>query len=125
MQRPGCNAPLEQARKASRSGSISASGQPEMPSLMVLDICGIIEVTGTASRSDRAPLYARDRTDIDISHAHLAGNAQYGVLFRSVNNLHSDEITLQMNVDISGLGKGTLGQVARLGAFVRGGTLCL
>ncbi len=85
-------------------GAIDASAQLKMPSDMVLNICGTIDVTGTASGSDRSPLYARDRQNIDIPHAHLTGNAQYGIFMRDVSNVHLGEIILEMNVDNSGLG---------------------
>jgi len=73
-------------------GTISASAQVGMPSHMVLNLCGTIEVTGTPSGSDRSPLYARGRTHIDIPHATLTGTAQYGMFFRDVSNLHLGEI---------------------------------
>jgi hypothetical protein len=85
-------------------GTIDASVQLKMPSYMVLNLCGTIDVTGSASGSDRSPLYARDRTDIDIPHARVTGNAQYAMFLRSVSNLRLGQIVLEMNVDNSGLG---------------------
>lgn len=73
-------------------GSVDANAQLKMPSYMVLNICGTIDVTGSASSSDRSPLYARDRSDIDIPHVTITGNAQYGMFFRDVSNLHIGEV---------------------------------
>jgi hypothetical protein len=86
------------------SGSISASSQPKLPSFVVLNLCGTIDVTGSASGSDRAPIYGRDRSDIDIPHATITGNAQYAMFFRNVNNLRLGRIELHMNIEDSGLG---------------------
>lgn len=73
-------------------GTISASAQITMPGYMVLNICGTIDVAGTPSGSDRSPLHARNRTHIDIPHATITGNAQYGMFFRDVSNLHLGDI---------------------------------
>lgn len=85
-------------------GTVDASAQLKMPSYMVLNLCGTLEVTGTASGSDRSPLYARDRTDIDIPHARITGRPQYGMFFRNVPNLHLGEIVLDFDKANSGLG---------------------
>jgi hypothetical protein len=76
------------------SGSIDASAQFRVPSYIVLNICGTIDVTGTPSGSDRSPLYARDRTDIDIPHVTMTGNPQYGIFFRSVSNIHLGQVSM-------------------------------
>lgn len=73
-------------------GTIAASAQVGMPSNLVLNLCGTIDVTGEPSGSDRSPLYARGRTHIDIPHATITGTAQYGMFFRDVSNLHLGEI---------------------------------
>jgi len=73
-------------------GTVSASAQLKMPSNLVLNVCGTIDVTGTASGSDRSPFHAQGRTNIDIPHASLTGSAQYGMFFRDVSNLHLGEI---------------------------------
>ena len=73
-------------------GTIDASSQLKMPSYMLLNICGTVDVTGSATGSDRSPFYARDRTDIQIPHLTLTGNAQYGMFFRDVSNLHLGDI---------------------------------
>ena len=73
-------------------GTVDASAQLRMPSYMLLNVCGTVDVTGTASGSDRSPFYARDRTDIQIPNLTLTGNAQYGMFFRDVSNLHLGDI---------------------------------
>lgn len=73
-------------------GSIDASAQLKMPSNMLLNMCGTVDVTGTASGSDKSPFYARDRSYIDIPHITITGNAQYGMFFRDVSNLHLGDI---------------------------------
>ena len=85
-------------------GSIDANAQLKLPSNIVLNICGTIDVTGTATQSDRSPIYARDRTNIDIPHARITGNPQYGMFFRDVSNLHLGRIELSLNLDNSGIG---------------------
>jgi hypothetical protein len=85
-------------------GSIDANAQLKLPSNIILNICGTIEVTGTATQSDRSPLYARDRTNIDIPHARITGNPQYGMFFRDVSNVHLGRIELVFNGDNSGIG---------------------
>jgi hypothetical protein len=73
-------------------GTVDASAQLKMPSYILLNVCGTVDVTGTPAGSDRSPFYARDRTDIQIAHLSITGNAQYGMFFRDVSNLHLGEI---------------------------------
>jgi len=73
-------------------GTIAATSQVGMPSNAVLNFCGNVEVTGTPSGSDRSPFYGRDDEYIDIPHLSLTGNAQYGMFFRDVSNLHLGDI---------------------------------
>jgi hypothetical protein len=80
------------------SGDISASSQVRIPSYTIVNVCGTINVTGSASGSDRSPMYARGATDIEIPHLTLTGNAQYGMFFRDVSNLHLG------NIHINGTG---------------------
>jgi hypothetical protein len=94
----------KQAMLVEGDGTISADAQLKMPSNIVLNICGTIEVTGSATQSDRSPLYARDRTNIDIPHARIIGNPQYGMFFRNVSNIHLGQIELVFNKANSGIG---------------------
>ncbi len=85
-------------------GTIDANAQLRIPGFITLNICGTIEVTGTASQSDRSPLYARGTTDIDIPNARITGNPQYGMFFRQVSNIHLGNIELATNKASSGIG---------------------
>jgi hypothetical protein len=98
------NRTTKEAMLVQGDGTIDASAQLKLPSYIVLNLCGNIEVTGTASGSDRSPLYARDRTDIDIPHASITGNPQYGMFFRSVSNIRLGQINLKFNKASSGIG---------------------
>lgn len=82
------------------SGSISANTRVSVASYTVLNVCGTIDVTGTGS-GDRAPIYARGRTDIEIPNATITGAPVYGLFFRDVENLHLGRIELRVS---SGLG---------------------
>jgi hypothetical protein len=73
-------------------GTVDASAQLRMPSYILLNVCGTVDVTGTPSGSDRSPFYARDRTDIQIANLSITGNAQYGMFFRDVRNLHLGDV---------------------------------
>src|SRR5690606_35632755 len=62
----------------------------------VLNVCGTIDVTGTGS-GDMAPVYARDRTDIEIPNLSVTGSPNYGMFFRNVNNIHLGNIDLRLS----------------------------
>jgi hypothetical protein len=82
------------------SGSVSATSRLNVASYTVLNVCGTIDVTGTAS-GDNAPIYARGRTDIEVPNATITGTPGYALFFRNVNNLHLGKIDLRIQ---SGLG---------------------
>jgi hypothetical protein len=82
------------------SGSVSATARLNLASYTVLNVCGTIDVTGTAS-GDNAPIYARERTDIEVPNATITGTPGYALFFRNVNNLHLGKIELRIS---SGLG---------------------
>jgi len=84
-------------------GSIAASERIELPSYLILNLCGTIDVTET-SMGDLAPIFARGRTDIDIPHARISGNPVYGMFFRETSNLHLGVIELDLNPEASGIG---------------------
>ncbi len=86
------------------SGDISADAQLRIPGYTILNLCGTINVTGSATQSDRSPLYARGVTDIDIPHASVTGNAQYAMFFRQVSRLHLGRIDVRLNASDSGIG---------------------
>jgi hypothetical protein len=82
------------------SGSVSATTRLNLASYTVLNVCGTIDVTGAAS-GDNAPIYARERTDIEVPNATITGTPGYALFFRNVNNLHLGKIELRIT---SGLG---------------------
>jgi hypothetical protein len=77
-------------------GDISADSQLAIPSYTILNVCGTINVTGTTTGSDRSPLYARGKTDIDIPNLKMTGSPQYGVFLRGTNNMHLGQIDLRL-----------------------------
>jgi hypothetical protein len=77
-------------------GDISASSQVAVPSYTILNVCGTINVSGTPSGSDRSPLFARGRTDIDIPNLKMTGSPQYGIFIRESNNVHLGQIDLRL-----------------------------
>ncbi len=84
-------------------GDIPASSQVAMPSYTILNWCGTLNVSGTPSGSDRSPLYARGRTDIEIPNLKMTGSPQYGIFFRGTNNMHLGRIDLQLTAS-AGIG---------------------
>jgi hypothetical protein len=84
-------------------GDIPASAQLAIPSYTVLNVCGTLNVSGTPSGSDRSPLYARGRTDIDIPNLKMTGSPQYGLFFRETNNVHLGRIDLRLTAS-AGIG---------------------
>jgi hypothetical protein len=77
-------------------GDISASSQLAIPSYTILNVCGTLNVSGTPSGSDRSPMYARGRTDIDIPNLKMTGSPQYGMFFRESDNIHLGQIDLRL-----------------------------
>lgn len=73
------------------SGDVSGAAQIRIQSNTILNVCGTINVT-SGSGSDRSPAFARNASDIEIPHFNLTGNAQYGMFFREVSNLHLGDI---------------------------------
>jgi hypothetical protein len=78
------------------SGDIPATAQLSIPSYTILNVCGTINVSGNPSGSDRSPLYARSRRDIDIPNLKMTGSSQYGLFFRETNNVHLGQIDLRL-----------------------------
>ncbi|HLL69463.1 MAG TPA: hypothetical protein VK453_27655 [Micromonosporaceae bacterium] len=78
------------------SGDISANVSVQLQSYTTLDVCGTINVTGTGT-GDRSPLYARNATNIEITHVRMTGTPVYGIFMRSVANLTLREIDLRLS----------------------------
>jgi hypothetical protein len=77
-------------------GDIPASAQLAIPSYTILNVCGTLNVSGTPSGSDRSPIFARGRTDIDIPNLKMTGSPQYGLFFRETSNVHLGRIELRL-----------------------------
>ena len=84
-------------------GDIPASAQVGMPSYTILNWCGTLNVSGTPSGSDRSPIYARGKTDIDIPNLKMTGAPMYGIFIRETNNVHLGHIELRLTAD-AGIG---------------------
>lgn len=79
------------------SGDIPASAQLAIPSYTILNVCGTINVSGTASGSDRSPFYARNARDIEIPNLKMTGAPQYGIFLRQTDNIHLGQIDLRLS----------------------------
>lgn len=102
-------------------GDIPASSQVGMPSYTILNWCGTLHVSGTPSGSDRSPLYARGKTDIDIPNLKMTGSPQYGLFFRGTNNIHLGQIELNLTSSAGiGIRVDTSGSAGTDTNFVRG-----
>ena len=77
-------------------GDIPATAQFSIPSYTILNWCGTLNVSGTPSGSDRSPLYARGKTDIDIPNLKMTGSPQYGIFIRETNNVHLGQLDLRL-----------------------------
>jgi hypothetical protein len=77
-------------------GDIPANAQLAIPSYTILNVCGTLTVSGSPSGSDRSPLFARGRTDIDIPNLKMTGSPQYGLFFRETNNVHLGHVELRL-----------------------------
>lgn len=100
------------------SGDVSADAQIRIPGYTIVNLCGTLNVTGTASQSDRSPFYARGATDIDIPHATITGNPQYGMFFRQVSRIHLGQLELRFGGTSSGIGVRIDNNPSAGGAFV-------
>lgn len=84
------------------SGRIGSNERIELPSYTILDVCGTIHVTSSGGSGDQAPIYARNRRDIEIRHASITGTPLYAMFFRQVSHLHLGKIDIRL--DGSGFG---------------------
>lgn len=79
------------------SGSIGSDQRLEMPNNVVFNVCATIHVTDRGGSGDRAPVYARNRSHIDIPHLTVTGVPSYGMFFREVDELHLGEVNLLLS----------------------------
>ncbi|WP_083940209.1 right-handed parallel beta-helix repeat-containing protein [Saccharomonospora saliphila] len=78
------------------SGTMSANTRISLPSHTAIDACGTITVTGSGS-GDRAPIYARGATDIEVGHLSVTGAPPYGIFLRNVSNVTLGDIDLRLS----------------------------
>ncbi len=69
-------------------GNVPANEQLRIFSNTVFNACGTITVVDPTGGSDQSPFYARNADHIDIPHMTVRGNAQYGLFFREVEDVH-------------------------------------
>ncbi|MGC4069485.1 MAG: hypothetical protein QM784_33495 [Polyangiaceae bacterium] len=81
------------------SGVYPAGTRFTIPSYTVLNVCGTINVTGTAS-GDYAPIYSRDRKNIEIPNVKITGTPNYGMFFRNVSDLKLGNLDLRHTTGI-------------------------
>ncbi len=90
------NRTTKQSMLVQGSGDIPATSQIALPSYLILNVCGTINVSGTPSGSDKSPIYARGQRDIDIPNLKMTGSPQYGMFFRLSDNIHLGNIELSL-----------------------------
>jgi hypothetical protein len=81
--------------------SILVQGDGDIPASA--HVCGTLNVSGTPSGSDRSPLYARGKTDIEIPNLKMTGSPQYGIFIRDSDNVHLGQIELRLTAS-AGIG---------------------
>jgi hypothetical protein len=78
---------------------MSANARLSLPSHTALDVCGTIDVTGSGS-GDRAPVYARGVTDIEVQHLTLTGSPLYGIFMRNVTDVTLGQIDMRLSAGL-------------------------
>ncbi|MBN2339890.1 MAG: right-handed parallel beta-helix repeat-containing protein [Deltaproteobacteria bacterium] len=76
-------------------GTMSASARLSIPSYIILNVCGTIDVQGSPA-SDMSPFYIRNQTDVDIPNVHMTGTPAYGMFIRQSNNIHLGHIVMEL-----------------------------
>lgn len=87
----------KQAVLVQGSGTIDANARSNIPDYTILNVCGTIDVTGNNTQSDRAPIYARGRNDIEIPNISITGSPGYAMFFRDVDNLTLGKVDLRLS----------------------------
>ena len=85
-------------------GDIPATSLVQMPSYLILNWCGTLNVSGTpATSGDQSPLRASGKTDIEIPNLKMTGTPAYGLFFRGTSNIILGNIDLRLSAG-SGIG---------------------
>lgn len=78
------------------SGSISKDARVSLASYTTIDVCGTINVTGSGT-GDKAPIYARGVSNIEVQHLTLTGAPLYGIFLRNVTNVIIGQIDMRLS----------------------------
>ncbi len=78
------------------SGTMSAGRSVDLPSYTVLDVCGTIDVTGSASAGN-APVRGRHASHVEVQHLTVTGAPYFGVFFRNGSDIHLGDIELRLS----------------------------
>ncbi|GAB7192005.1 hypothetical protein NUM3379_27130 [Kineococcus sp. NUM-3379] len=82
------------------SGTVPNGQRITLPSYTTLDVCGTINVSGSAS-GDYAPIYTRGTRDVEVQNVTVTGTPNYGIFARNVVGLTLGQVTMRLS---SGLG---------------------
>ncbi|WP_026122339.1 RICIN domain-containing protein [Nocardiopsis halotolerans] len=82
------------------SGSIPGNASLDLPSHTSLEVCGTIDVTGSAT-GNNAAVRIRHARDVSVPHLSVTGSPYFGVYVRTSQNVHFGQIDLRLS---SGLG---------------------
>lgn len=84
-------------------GDIPATSRVNLPSYTVVNWCGTLNISGSAS-GDYSPFYANGKTDVEIANLTMTGSPSYGIFFRGTNNMTLGSITLNLTGGSPGIG---------------------
>jgi hypothetical protein len=90
------NRTVKQSILVQGDGSIAASSRVNFPSYTVLNWCGTLDITGSAS-GDYSPFYANGKTQVEIANLKMTGSPSYGIFFRGTNNMILGNIDLRLS----------------------------
>lgn len=78
------------------SGSMPASASIDLPSHTSLEVCGTIDVTGSAS-ANNAAIRIRHARDVSVPHLRLTGAPYFGIWVRTSSDVHLGQIDLRLS----------------------------
>lgn len=84
-------------------GDIPATSRVNFPSYTLLNWCGTLNISGSAS-GDNSPFYAKGQTDVEIANLKMTGAPSYGIFFRGTNRMILGNIDLQLKGGSPGIG---------------------
>ncbi|MFD6950077.1 hypothetical protein A6A08_16045 [Nocardiopsis sp. TSRI0078] len=78
------------------SGSIPGNASLDLPSHTSLEVCGTVNVTGSATGSNAA-VRIRHAQDVSVPHLTVTGSPYFGVYVRTSQNVHFGQIDLRLS----------------------------